>query len=544
MQAPWLQTLDKPCRLLLHALVSSSLGTLAALRLLQRVQAGKEPGQAFPWQTFTKALCAKEPTLEGLEGTLAVKPRLLLLPVLCQRNLFSLLLVVQAMVPAVCLSQLLQAVEQDSHLDPWVRVLRDLLWQGPRGGEHSPPPGPLSSTCQQQLKCLCQKIAQNKSEGQRKLNWCFSRETSAAGKGPSSVPQGGKRKKVLEESLELDEREEKRSLVQEAAFEPPGTQEGGDVVGVEEGIPEEISGDGSAQNLDESAPESSQQEVAREPKKTSQAELAVEVQSFLQTHGQRLKMLLQRESNHLELSIPPELHTLTSCSPGQLEGLCAVLQLSTCPEHLLVQFCSWLLALSPDLSYTNAAILAEQLFLKRVLSLSQPPSRHLMAALASFCSKYSQPFCRVLMAAVLRKPGQGIEQIKVVCELVEEYLEQDCVQLVLSQVLEVPLSEKLLPVVQAVLGRQEVLPPKLFDLLVLTLCRQAPAFATSLNYTKLVTAVLSVYQSHPSPPEQSDCCSGLEQCSAQEITAGCAGRSQVREPQCDGVLGQRMLITW
>lgn len=29
-------------------------------------------------------------------------------------------------------------------------------------------------------------------------------------------------------------------------------------------------------------------------------------------------------------------------------------------------FCSWLLALTPDLSYTSAAILAEQLFLRRV----------------------------------------------------------------------------------------------------------------------------------------------------------------------------------
>ncbi|NXR09497.1 FANCE protein, partial [Semnornis frantzii] len=211
----------------------------------------------------------------------------------------------------------------------------------------------------------------------------------------------------------------------------------------------------------------------------------------------------------------------------QLEGLCSFLQLSTCPEHLLVRFCSWLLALSPDLSYTSAAVLAEQLFLRRVLSLSQPPSRHLMAALASFCSKYSQPFCRVLVAAVLREPEQGTEQTKLVCELVEECLEPDCVQLVLSQVLEVPLSERLLPVVQAVLGRQvrgsslstlsflaisssagaqdqlslivavfqEVLPPKLFDLLVLTLCRQASAFATSLGYTQLVTAVLTMYQS-------------------------------------------------
>ncbi|NXV88970.1 FANCE protein, partial [Calonectris borealis] len=194
------------------------------------------------------------------------------------------------------------------------------------------------------------------------------------------------------------------------------------------------------------------------------------------------------------------------CCP-QLEGLCSFLQLSTCPEHLLVCFCGWLLALTPDLSYTSAAILAEQLFLRRVLSLTQPPSRHLMAALASFCSKYSQPFCRVLVAAVLREPGEGAEQTKLVCELVEECLEPDCVRLVLSQVLEVPLSEKLLPVVQAVLGRQvrgpplslqEVLPPELFDFLVLTLCRQAPAFATSLNYAKLVTAVLTMYQSQVS----------------------------------------------
>ncbi|NXL44223.1 FANCE protein, partial [Podilymbus podiceps] len=189
------------------------------------------------------------------------------------------------------------------------------------------------------------------------------------------------------------------------------------------------------------------------------------------------------------------------CRP-QLQGLCSFLQLSTCPEHLLLRFCSWLLLLTPDLSYTSAAILAEQLFLRRVLSLAQPPSRHLMAALASFCSKYSQPFCRVLVAVILREPGEGAEQTKLVCELVEECLEPDCVRLVLSQVLEVPLSEKLLPVVQAVLGRQvrggEVLPPELFDLLVLTLCRQAPAFAASLNYAKLVTAVLTMYQNQVS----------------------------------------------
>lgn len=214
------------------------------------------------------------------------KPRLLLLPVVCQRNLFSLLLVVQAVVPGGCLSQLLQALEQDSHVDPWVRTLGDLLRQGSGGKECSPPPAPLSSACQQQLRCLCQKIAQNKPEGQRKLNWCFSKQPGTAGDVADSVLQGGKHKKVSEESLELDEeRERKRLLLEEAAFDPPRTQESGDAAGVEEEVPVEPSGDRSAESPARSAPECSQQDAARKPRKISQAELAAEVQSFLQVLG-------------------------------------------------------------------------------------------------------------------------------------------------------------------------------------------------------------------------------------------------------------------
>ncbi|XP_069731777.1 Fanconi anemia group E protein isoform X2 [Phaenicophaeus curvirostris] len=511
MESPWLQSFDKPCRLLLHALSSGSSGTLAAFRMLQRVQVHEGLEQAFSWQVFTAALCAEEPMLEGPEGALVVKPRLLLLPVVCQRNLFSLLLVVRAVVPQGCLGRLLRAVEHDSRVDPWVRMLRDLLRQGPSGEERSLPPAPLSSACQEQLKHLCWKITQDKPEGRRKLKWCFSKQPGVSGDVADSVLPGGKRKKVSEESLELEEgRERKRLLLEEGVFDSPGAQESEDAAGVEEEMPGETLGDVSAQSPAGAARESSQKDAAGEPGKISQSELAAEDQSFLQMHGPRLKMLLQLESSHSELSIPPELRLLNDCSPSQLEGLCSFLQLSTGPEHLLVRFCSWLLALGPELSYTGAAVLAEQLFLKRVLSLTQPPSRHLTAALALFCSKYPQPFCRVLVAAILREPGADAEQIKLVCELVEECLEPDCVRLVLSQVLEAPLSEKLLPVVQAVLERQEVLPAKLFDLLVLTLCRQAPAFAASLNYAKLVTAVLTVYQSQVTPAHRSSVAAALD----------------------------------
>ncbi|KAM9369461.1 Fanconi anemia group E protein [Phaethornis superciliosus] len=513
MEPPWLQSLAKPCRLLLYILSSGPAGTLAALRMLQRGQGPGTPGQAFPWQSFTTVLCAQEPTLEGPEGALAVKPRLLLLPVMCQRNLFSLLHMVQAVVPRGCLGRLLQAVElQDPQVDPWVQTLGALLRQGLRGEEHPPPPAALSAGCQQQLRSLCQKITQHKPEGRRKLNWCFSQQDGAAGDGADSELRGGKRKKVSEERLELDEeREGKRLLLEEEeACGPPGTQEGGDAVGVEEEVPGVTSGDRPAQSPAGAALESSQQDESGEPRKVSQAELAAEVQLILQVHGPRLKLLLQKESNCSEMSIPPELHILNNCSPSQLQALCSFLKLSTCPEHLLLRFCAWLLALTPNLSYTSAAILAEQLFLRRVLALTQMPSRHLMAALASFCSKYSQPFCRVLVAAVLREQGEGTEQTKLVCELVEECLEPECVNLVLSQVLEVPLSEKLLLVVQAVLGRQEVLPPDLFDLLVLTLSQQTPTLTTSPSYAKLVVTVLTRYQSQVTPAQRSRLAAALD----------------------------------
>ncbi|XP_072212241.1 Fanconi anemia group E protein isoform X4 [Excalfactoria chinensis] len=460
MELPWLQLLAQPCRLLLHALSSGPAGTLAALRALQ-VRQG--PGHAFPWRSFADSLCAEEPTLDGPDGALAVKPRLLLLPVLCQRNLFSLLHAVAALVPTDCLQQLLRAAGQDPQPDPWVHALRVLLLQGKE--RSSPPPSALTASCQQQLKCLCQKITRSKAEGRRKLKWCFRQQD---GDAAGCVLPGGKRKKVLEERLEP--REGKRPLLEDAVFELQGGLDG--TTGLGEEVPGETSGDGSAQSPAGAALESTQQEADKEPRRSSGPEVAVEVQSFIQMHGPRLKMLLLQEAN--------------------------------------------------------------------VLSLTQPPSRHLMAALTSFCSKYSEPFCQVLVAPVLQEPGQGAEQTKLVCELIEECLEPDCVRMVLGQVLAVPLTEQLLLVVLAVLGRQEPLPSELFDLLLLTLCRQAPNLATSLSYAKLVTAILTTYRSQlsallaaqPVPPQPSGSSSGWQQCSPEQIPAGGAGQvSRLEAPK-------------
>ncbi|XP_074833508.1 Fanconi anemia group E protein isoform X2 [Carettochelys insculpta] len=521
MEAPpavWLQRFDKPSRLLLHTLASGPRGALAAFRALQRLQSCDQLGQVFQWQLFTETLCAEEPVLRGPEKTLTLRPTLLLLPVLCQRNLLSLLHMVQGSVPKDCLRQLLQATRRDPSPDRWVQALGELLQRGLRQDRSCLTPVPLTDTCQQQLKSLCQKLMggpQIKPDLERQWSWFIPEhpgpELWPAGDAPDSALQLGKRKQAAEESPDPEgERQRKRSRLEKGGseLEPlPGSAflKGADAT--------EEAGYESIQGHTRGANENAQQDTvveAREASQGSQHNAAAEVPDCMQMHIPRLKMLLEMESNQTDGAAPPELQILTECTPGQLEGLCSVLQLPGRPEHALVHFCTQLLALRPELSYTNAAVLTEQLFLQRVLSLTQPASRHLMAALTSFCSKYARPVCCALIAPTLQAPGVGPERTKLVCELIEDCLEPEYVRLVLSQVLEMPWSEELLTVVQTLLGRQVELPQELFNLLALKLCQLAQELAQSMNYAKLMMAVLTVYSSNITPAHRSHLSAALE----------------------------------
>uniref|UniRef100_A0A8C6YYI5 FA complementation group E n=1 Tax=Nothoprocta perdicaria TaxID=30464 RepID=A0A8C6YYI5_NOTPE len=443
-----------PSRLLLHALASGSAGTLAALRVLQRGRVGDGP--TFSWQVFTDALCSEEPTLEGPDKILAVRPRLLLLPAVCQRNLLCVLRV--AAVPRGCRSRLHRALASHPSLEPWVRALAQLL-----PGAPEPPARPtlLTAAAQQRLGRLRREILGH-AEGPRRPRWGWDpvlrRDTAEHG------PHGGKRKEAAEESLEREqERPGKRRLREEAALGPPLP-----MVHEEPSAPP---GDGSAPSPAGCTPRHSQQDGDMEL--SVRAEQAAELQLFIQVPGP-LDPLGECQGPAAAAGCP--LRVLTRCA-RQLEGLCSFLQLSSCPERLLVRFCSWLLALAPDLSYASASILAEQLFLTRVLALTQPPSRHLMAALASFCSKYALPFCRILVAPILQEPaGGGAGEAGEGCVAAR------------GAGRGAPL----------MLLCQEALSAELLELLVLALCRQAPALAASLRYAKLLTALLTLHQSRVS----------------------------------------------
>uniref|UniRef100_A0A8C8RX68 Fanconi Anaemia group E protein C-terminal domain-containing protein n=1 Tax=Pelusios castaneus TaxID=367368 RepID=A0A8C8RX68_9SAUR len=316
-------------------------------------------------------------------------------------------------------------------------------------------PVPLTDMCQQQLKSLCQKIVggpQSKLDLKRKQGWLIQQhpgpELCPAGEAADSASQLRKRREAAEESLGPEEdkqRKRPRLDKDELGLEP---LTGGAFLkgagATEDGTSMEVSSHESVQS-----------------------------QIKWQTDG----------------TAPPELQTLNECSPGQ--ALCLLLQLAACPEHTLVRFCTWLLALMPELSYRNAAILTEQLFLQRVLSLTQPASRHLIAALTSFCSKYARPVCCALIAPALQAPGAG--------ELVAgpSYRRRASLRLGACAMQWPLLSVFSLFSMLVSMSRFQVdLPPELFNLLVLKLCRLAPEFAKSLNYAKLMMTVLSVYRSN------------------------------------------------
>uniref|UniRef100_A0A8D0H8M2 FA complementation group E n=1 Tax=Sphenodon punctatus TaxID=8508 RepID=A0A8D0H8M2_SPHPU len=510
MEAPWLWRFDKPSRLLLHTLMSRPCGTLAALRALQRTQSTGEPGQGFRWEIFSKTLCTQEPVLEGPEKTLALKPLLLLLPLVCQRNLFSLLHVVQSSVPKDCLSCLLQASRQDPHPDLWVHALGDLL-QRRLQKKSCLSPVPLSNGCQQQLRGLCQKIVSSghdKSSSERKLNW-FVDEWPGTDLGPvedthDSASQARKRKKTAEELQDPErERQRKRSRLEEEESEvdpavgcAPWKETNSDSIGNE--LTVAVSGNETVQSQTTDVNQSSLQvEVVEvdDVNESCQRDTSAKVPDFIKLHVPRLKNLLEMELDQSDGTAPPELQVLNECTPGQLEGLCSLLQLSACPEHTTLQFCTCLLLLSPDLSYSNAAVLTGELFLQRILSLTKPASSSLVTALTLFCSKYARPVCCILFPPVLQASGKGPERTKLLCTLIEECLEPEYVRLVFSQVLEIPWSEELLTVVHSLLGRQLELPPELFNRLVLNLCQLAQELTKSMNYAKLVLTLLNKYRS-------------------------------------------------
>ncbi|XP_004624511.1 Fanconi anemia group E protein isoform X2 [Octodon degus] len=489
-QVPW-APLEAPARLLLQVLQAGPDGVRRGLGVLRTLD--RRDREPLDWGGLLGALCQEEPVLSCPGGRLELRPLLLRLPHFCQKNLLSLLMAIWPSLPQSQLLAMLQIIQQDSSSlsDPWLQTLgkwlqRDLGPRGSMGGVSL-----LSKGCQEQLQSLFRGLGQ----GGRRL------------KPPQAPDPDG------EEGGEESQDRGKRKKPEEVTASPEGERDPKRFRG---GHGEEEEGDGeeerpkawSLEPLAEgggASPVKSQPAVVtvpysalQSPGETQGPAASVELPRALQDQVPRLQQLLKTFGEGLEGledTPPAELQLLHECSPCQVERLCAQLQLPQLSDASLLRLCTWLLALSPGLSISNATVLARSLFLGRILCLTSSASRLLRATLTSFCASHPYPFCSALLGPVLQAPGTGPAQTELLCHLMkDESLEPDARALMLGQILELSWREETFLVLQALLERQVEMTPGKFGVLMEKLCKEGLTATTSMAYAKLMLTVMTKYQ--------------------------------------------------
>ncbi|MBZ3880123.1 Fanconi anemia group E protein [Sciurus carolinensis] len=479
--APW-ASLETPARLLLQALQAGPEGARRGLGVLRAL--GRRGGEPFDWGRFLEALCQEEPVLQGPDARLELKPLLLRLPALCQRNLMSLLMAVRPSLPESKLLSLLRIARQDSVSAPdaWLRSLGAFLQRDLGIGVSLEGASPLSEGCQRQLQGLCRQLGQG-------------------GRGLKLPQAPDPEEEEEEEDRNSQHRGKRRMEPEEEPASPEGERapkrfrdcEGEDHK--EESLEHE-----SLESLTDggASPIKNQPDVGAEASEASQ--------SLEEAKGLATSMKLPRA---VQDQVPRLQQLLKTC--GEMELLCAQLQLPQLSAAGLLQLCTWLLALSPDLSFSNATVLTRSLFLGRILSLTSSASRLLRTALTSFCAKYTYPVCRALLVPVLQAPSIGPAQTELLCGLMkDESLEPDTQGLMLGQILELTWKEETFLVLQSLLERQVEMTPGKFSILMEKLCTEGLAATTSMAYAKLLLTVMTKYQASITEAQRLDLAVVLE----------------------------------
>uniref|UniRef100_A0A8C9E709 FA complementation group E n=1 Tax=Phocoena sinus TaxID=42100 RepID=A0A8C9E709_PHOSS len=483
--APWAH-LEAPARLLLQTLQAGPDGARRGLGVL-RALSGRG-GEPFGWDRVFEALCREEPVVEGPDCRLELKPLLLRLPPLCRRNLMSLLMAVWPSLPGSSLRPVLQILRQDPSPDPdpWLRALGEFLRRDLGVGVSTEGVSPLSKRCQRQLRGLCRQLGQG--GWKLKLPQAPDPEGTEQEEDKDSQRPGKRRKEAEEEPASPEgKRAPKRLRCLEK--EEEGSHE--------ENRPEHESLESLANGGGASSIKS-QPVLGAKPSEAGQSledakglPESLELPRAIQEQVPRLQQLLK---------------TL-----GKVDLVCAQLQLPQLSDTGLLQLCTWLLALSPDLSLSNATVLTRSLFLGRILSLTSSASRLLTTALTSFCTKYTYAVCRALLGPVLQAPGIGPAQTELLCCLTkDEALEPDMQALMLGQILELPWKEETFLVLQSLLERQVEMPSEKFSVLMEKLCKEGPAATTSMAYAKLMLTVVTKYRANISEPQRLGLAAALE----------------------------------
>ncbi|XP_062041988.1 Fanconi anemia group E protein isoform X2 [Lepus europaeus] len=406
----------------------------------------------------------------------------------------TLLMAVRPSLPESGLLSVLQIARQDCVSDPdaWLQALGELLRRDVGVEASGQGPSPLSDSCQKQLQGLCGRLG----HGGRRLKFPQAPDPKEEEEEEDrDSQQRGKRRKEPEEEPAASDGERAPKRLRYSEREEEEEEEGGS----EHESLESLAGGGVVVPVESHSGVGAESgEASRSPEDVRGPAESLELPKAVQDQVPRLQQLLKTSGKGLEgfEDAPPiELQLLHECSPDQVDLLCAQLQLPQLSDTGVLQLCTWLLALSPDLSLSNATVLTRSLFLGRILSLTSSASRLLTAALTAFCAKYTYPFCRALLGPVLQASGTGVAQTELLCCLVKDKsLEPATRVLMLEQILDLPWKEETFLVLQSLLEQQVAMTPEKFSVLMEKLCKEGLAAPASMACAKLMLTVMTKYQ--------------------------------------------------
>ncbi|CAI9595014.1 unnamed protein product [Staurois parvus] len=434
-------TLHDPERaviLLLQALSNEQNGFLAAHRFLQCF-----PGP-FPWISIMENLCMKVPTVDASTGEMIIKPKLALLPLQTQRNLFRLLDLIYSRLPAPSIQLWLQTIREENYFsDAWLLYMRQHFLKD------SSIQTPLQSPeVAQSLHILCKQLKQTPN-GHFKLGWYKNRCVS------------------MEDEQTMDF--ESRVQIDNKESYPVN--------------------DCTKELLMDSQPMSSLQEAHTEAPEEMQV-----LPASIETHAPKLKqfLYLNMESEALDIEFLAEMNNLFDlCSPLQLETLFSTVGITQLSLKCLFQLCVHLDTVSPDISYAHAKSLAKSLFLDRVLSLTSPASRSLTAALSMFCNKYAHSACSSLIGPILVQAEPGTVYADFLCRMVSECIQPHQLHLCFSPIFDTSCTEVALTILHLLIDKKDKFCQSEFDPLLNYLCEAAEKFSKSVTFSKLLLVLLT-----------------------------------------------------
>ncbi|XP_053092353.1 Fanconi anemia group E protein isoform X1 [Pangasianodon hypophthalmus] len=462
-------------RLLVQALLTGGVNSAQKVFLRQRAADSHSPLPAF-----LDALCQDEACLDEHTHALTTKPLVCLFSAAFKRDLLCFLHLLHPGLPRESVLALLRCLSQDADENPWICALISQLHKDV-GVEEFRKDTLVTPECVLSLKDLCYRF----KDSQEKGGWdrCLNQHKTDELSTDYQTDAGHKKRKSeitdLHMDAELDEPQSKRRKTDLAAQGDP--EDGQVAVGQEESdvktmqLDKELEGDSSATPPEE------------------------DCSSILPDHIKAAVPLIKElldSGTEWDENCVPTLKVLNECDANQLEVFCAMLCLPEAPEQSLPHFCSSVLALSPDLSHSTASVIIKNLFLGKVRSLTEPPSRCLVTAVTSLCTRYPRPTCQALIEPLIKEGQTGSAQAELLCRLVKDCLEPHHRLLVFQMTLVGSWNEGVLSVIHDLLDLKIELSEEIFSLFTNQLSSQYPHFTKSMKFAKMMLTVLTKFQSH------------------------------------------------